>query len=107
MLDLLLLVLACAAGTYLWRALGVAIAGRLDPNGEVFNWVACVALAMVAGLVSRMLIQPVGIVATTSLAERLAAIACGLIVYFALTRRSLLAGVVCACVTIVLLKLLG
>ena len=104
--DLLVLVLACAAGTYLWRALGVAVAGRLDPDGEIFSWMGCVALAMIAGLVSRMLIDPVGVLATTSLLERLGATACGLVMYFGLTRRNLLAGVVGGCVAIVLLQLL-
>ena len=102
--DLLVLVLACAAGTYLWRALGVAVAGRLDPNGEVFSWMACVALAMIAGLVARMLVEPVGVLATTTLLERLGATACALVMYFALTRRNLLAGVVSGCVAIVLLQ---
>ncbi|MGZ9057872.1 MAG: AzlD domain-containing protein, partial [Burkholderiaceae bacterium] len=70
-IDLLVLVLACAAGTYLWRALGVAVAGRLDPDGEIFSWMGCVALAMIAGLVARMLVEPVGVLSTTSLPERL------------------------------------
>ena len=103
--ELLMLVLACAAGTYLWRALGVAVAGRLDPNGEVLSWMGCVALAMIAGLVSRMLIDPVGVLATTTLIERLGATACALVTYFAVMRRSLLAGVVSGCVAIVLLQL--
>ena len=103
---LLVLILACAAGTYLWRALGVAVAGRLDPDGEIFGWMGCVALAMIAGLVSRMLIDPVGVLAATNLIERLGATACGLVVYFLLTRRNLLAGVVSGCVAIVLLQLL-
>ena len=102
--DLWVLILACAAGTYLWRALGVAVAGRLDPNGAVLSWMACVALAMIAGLVARMLIEPVGVLATTSLSERLGATACALVVYFVLTRRNLLAGVISGCVAIVLLQ---
>jgi len=101
---LLVLILACAAGTYHWRALGVAVAGRLDPDGEIFSWMGCVALAMIAGLVARMLVQPVGVLAATSLPERLGATACGLVVYFVLTRRNLLAGVVSGCVVIVLLQ---
>ena len=102
--ELWVLILVCAAGTYLWRALGVAVAGRLDPEGEVLSWMGCVALAMIAGLVSRMLIAPVGVLATTSLPERLGATACALLVYFVLTRRNLLAGVTGGCVAIVLLQ---
>ena len=104
--DQWLLILTCAAGTYLWRALGVAVAGRLDPDGAVLSWMACVALAMIAGLVARMLIEPVGVLATTSLSERLGATACALVAYFAVTRRNLLAGVISGCVAIVLLQLL-
>ena len=77
--ELWVLILACAAGTYLWRALGVAVAGRLDPNGEVLTWMACVALALIAGLVARMLIAPVGVLASASLLERLAATAFALL----------------------------
>lgn len=102
--QLLVLILACAAGTYLWRALGVAVAGRLDPDGEIFSWMGCVALAMIAGLVARILIEPVGVLTTTSLPERLGATACALTVYFVLTRRNLLAGVITGCVGIVLLQ---
>ena len=105
--DLLLLVLACAAGTYIWRGLGVAVAGRLDPNGEIFNWLASVALAMVAGLVARMLIEPAGVLAATSFSARLVATACALVVYYVLTRRNLLAGVLTGCVAIVLLERIG
>jgi len=104
--ELWVLILACAAGTYLWRALGVAVAGRLDPDGEIFSWMGCVALAMIAGLVTRMLVEPVGVLATTSLLERLGATVCGLVAYFILTRRNLLVGVVSACVAIVSLQLL-
>ena len=68
---------------------------------------ACVALAMIAGLVARMLVEPVGVLATTSLLERLGATACALVMYFVLTRRNLLAGVVSGCVAIVVLELLG
>ncbi len=107
MSDLIVLILACAAGTYLWRALGVAVAGRLDPNGEIFSWMACVALAMVAGLVARMLVEPVGVLATTTLLERLGATACGCVIYFVVTRRNLLAGVLTGCVAIAFFKSLG
>jgi hypothetical protein len=51
-----------------------------------------------------MLIAPVGVLASTSLLERLAATALALVIYFAVTRRTLLAGVVAGCVAIVLVQ---
>lgn len=87
-----LLVLACGAGTYLWRALGVAFSGRLRPDSEVFAWVTCVAYAMLAGLVARIVFLPVGILTASTLGDRLLACALALLVFFR-SRRNLFIGV--------------
>ena len=91
--ELWVLVIACALGTYLWRALGVMLSGRITVDSEVFNWVACVAYAMLAGLVSRIVVVPGGgMLAQTLLVDRLAACVLALIVY-RLSRRNLLVAV--------------
>ena len=92
MLELWVLVIASALGTYLWRGLGVLLSGRIKANSEIFNWVACVAYAMVAGLISRIIFIPGGMLAQTTLAERLAACALALLAY-SLSRRNLFIGV--------------
>jgi branched-subunit amino acid transport protein len=91
-LELWLLVIAAALGTYLWRGLGVLLSGRIKVNSELFNWVACVAYAMVAGLISRIVIVPGGMLAQTALAERLIACVLAVAAYY-LSRRNLLVGV--------------
>ena len=68
------------------------MSGRIKVNSELFNWVACVAYAMVAGLISRILLMPSGVLAQTSIAERLIACAFALAAYY-LSRRNLLVGV--------------
>jgi branched-subunit amino acid transport protein len=92
MLDLTLLVIASAIGTYVWRGLGVLLSGRIRVNSELFNWVACVAYAMVAGLISRILLIPSGMLVQTLLIERLGACVLALIAYY-ISRRNLLVGV--------------
>jgi branched-subunit amino acid transport protein len=92
MLDLTLLVIASAIGTYVWRGLGVLLSGRIRVNSELFNWVACVAYAMVAGLISRILLIPSGMLVQTLLVERLGACVLALIAYY-VSRRNLLVGV--------------
>ena len=87
-----LLVLACGASTYLWRALGVAFSGRLRTDGEGFAWITCVAYAMLAGLVVRIVVLPVGTLAASALADRLFACALAVVIFF-LGRRNLLLGV--------------
>ena len=67
-------------GTYLWRALGVSFSGRINTDSEVFVWVTCVTYAMVAGLVFRIMLLPVGMLAELSLGIRLFASAAGIVV---------------------------
>ena len=85
-------ILACALATYLWRAGGVALAARLDLDSPALRWFGCVAYALVAGLVARLIVLPAGPLAGMGLGTRLTATAIGIAV-FAATGRSLLAGV--------------
>jgi branched-subunit amino acid transport protein len=104
MAELGLLLALCGVLTYAWRGLGVLISGRVDPRGEVFTWISCVAYAMIAGLVARMLAMPTGALADTTVLERAAASAVALLVYFRVTERNLFAGVAAGAVAIWLLQ---
>ena len=103
MSEYTLLVIACGAGTYLWRGLGVAVSAHLKPDSELFAWVGCVAFAMLAGLVSRIVLIPSGPLEQTSLWQRLAATGFSLVVYLVLTKRNLFAGVVSSAVALYVL----
>lgn len=74
------------AGTYLWRGMGTAIAARIDPESEVLQWVACVAYALLAGLIARILVFPVGIMEQTELVDRLGSTAFGFFLFFIFKR---------------------
>lgn len=78
--------------TYFWRGLGVALARRMKAEGALIDWVGCVAYALLAGLIARMIILPVGPLAGIPLAERGIAVACGILAYV-LARRNILVGV--------------
>lgn len=108
MSDYTLLVLACGAATYVWRGMGIAVSSRLAPNSELFAWVGCVAFAMLAGLVSRIVLIPSGPLEHTALWQRLAAVAISSFVYLVATKKNLFAGVVTsAAVMYLLLTLFG
>jgi branched-subunit amino acid transport protein len=62
-----------AAGTYAWRALGVLLSGKLTQDSPLFRWVTCVTYAMVAALVVRIIVLPVGLLAEIPLVYRLIA----------------------------------
>lgn len=89
--ELWLLLLGAVAATYLWRGLGVVFASRIDPQGPLFQWITCVSYAMLAGLIARMVVLPVGPLLETPLLCRMAGIVVGLVVFFFLGRRVLLA----------------
>jgi branched-subunit amino acid transport protein len=97
------LLAAGAVVTYAWRALGVVLSGRIDPDGAAFEWAACVAFALLAGLVARMIVLPMGIVAETALLDRLLATAAAIGAYFGLSRRNMLIGVAAGSGVLILL----
>jgi branched-subunit amino acid transport protein len=90
--SLWLIVLGCAAATFVWRALGVIVVKRIDAHGAFFRWITCVSYAMVAGLIFRMIIMPESELAEVSLAVRVAAVVIAFSAYY-LARRRLVAGV--------------
>ena len=89
--DLWMLLGLSVLATYLWRATGVYIGSKIDPNGEAFKLLACVAYGMLAGLISRIFIFPVGMLAETPFVDRGIALVFGYILFFALGR-NLFAG---------------
>ena len=57
----------CFLGTLVWRVIGTTVATHIDPEGAMFQWLSCVAYAMLAGLIARILLLPIGILASTRL----------------------------------------
>lgn len=86
------IVLLCGAASYVWRALAVFIGGRVSPESEAFKLFSCIAYAMVAGLISRMVILPEGLLAEAPLSFRLIGVGAAVAVFFGL-KRNLAAGV--------------
>jgi branched-subunit amino acid transport protein len=86
------LIALAAAATYVWRWLGVLLAGRIDPASARFEWAGCVAYALLAGLIARMILLPFGPLAETPMADRIGAAVIALALFF-LSRRNLLVGV--------------
>jgi branched-subunit amino acid transport protein len=105
-MDPWLLLVICGLATYLWRGPAVLIAAGVDPKGEAFAWISCVAYAIIAGVVSRMLLLPTGALAETTALERALGSALALAVYFRLTDRNLFAGVIAGAAALWLIRFL-
>ena len=103
--ELWVLLALCGLATYAFRGLGTLLSGELRAESEAFAWVSCVAYAMIAGLIVRMLLMPTGALAETTPVERAAGTAVALATYFALTRRNLFAGVFAGALAVWVLRL--
>jgi branched-subunit amino acid transport protein len=104
-IELWILLAVCSLATYLWRGSGVLLSAGIDPRGEAFTWIACVAYAIIAGVVSRMLLMPTGVLAETTLPERAIGSAAALTAYFWLTKRNLFIGVAAGAIALWLVKI--
>ena len=86
-------VLAGVVATFAWRALGVTLSGRLKPDSPFIELVGYIAYALLAALVARMILLPIGPLQGVGLDLRLSATAVAVLAYF-LFRRNLLGGVI-------------
>ena len=57
---------ACV-GTYICRAIGVLLSSHIHQDSEIFRWLAAVTYAMVAALTIRLIVMPLGLMATVPL----------------------------------------
>ncbi len=98
----ILVIALTALATYASRAAGAFLAGRVSIDSQVVEWITCVTYALMAGLVVRMIILPLGSLSATPLAVRLGAAGVGLLVFFA-THKNVGASVLAGSLTLIAL----
>jgi len=84
--ELWMLTGLCFLGTLVWRVIGTTVATHIAPEGAMFQWLSCVAYAMLAGLIARILLLPIGILASTPSFDRAIAMGAGFALFFILRR---------------------
>lgn len=58
-------------GTYICRAMGVMLSGRINQDSEIFRWLGAITYAMVAALTIKMILFPIGMLNTIPIWIRL------------------------------------
>ncbi len=81
--------------TDIWRVLGVYLGGRIDEQSDLLVLVRCIATALVAAVISNLVLFPVGALATVALPVRIGAVAAGFAAY-RLIGKNTLVGIVAA-----------
>lgn len=90
-----MILLAGWVATDIWRWIGVFAGGRLREDGELLIWVRCVATALVAGVISKLILFPQGALADAPIWLRLAAAVFGF-ACFLTARQRVIVGVLSA-----------
>jgi hypothetical protein len=96
-----LLVLVGFLPNEIWRVLGLVVARGVDEDSEFFMWSRAVAIAVLAGVIAKIIVFPPGTLASVPVGIRLVAIACGFVAFLAV-RRSVFAGVLAGEVVLIL-----
>lgn len=81
--------------TDIWRWLGVVAGGKLREDGELLIWVRCVATALVAGVIAKLILFPQGALSETPMVLRIAAAGLGFAAYL-ISRNRLVVAVLVA-----------
>ena len=74
-----LIIALAALATGSWRLAGLLLADLIAPDSWVMLWVNAVAHAMVAAVLMLIMVYPTGVLATTSLDDRLICLGIGLV----------------------------
>ncbi|MXN64144.1 AzlD domain-containing protein [Stappia sp. GBMRC 2046] len=82
-----MIVVAGWLATDIWRWLGVIVGNRLREDSEILIWVRAVATALVAGVISRLILFPTGALASSPLALRIAAAVIGFVAFLYFKQR--------------------
>ncbi|MBO0344753.1 AzlD domain-containing protein [Roseibium sp. CAU 1637] len=82
-----MIIVAGWIATDIWRWIGVFAGGKLREDGELLIWVRSVATALVAGVISKLILFPTGVLEVTPMWLRILAGVGGFIAYMLLGKR--------------------
>ena len=101
--NIILVILVTSLATYLSRFLGVVSSEKMDIKSKIFRWFNCIAYAILAALIARMIIFPAGVLSESSIFIRLSVLG-GSILLFILTKKNLVYPTVLSAIILTLLN---
>ena len=101
--NIILVILITSFATYLSRFLGVVSSEKMDIKSKIFRWFNCIAYAILAALIARMVIFPAGVLAESSILIRVFVLGGSILLFFA-TRKNLVYPTVFSAIILTLLN---
>ena len=101
--NIIFVILVTSFATYLSRFLGVVSSEKIDAKSKIFRWFNCIAYAILAALIARMVIFPAGVLAESSILIRVFILG-GSILLFFITKKNLVYPTVLSAIILTLLN---
>ena len=101
--SIILVILVTSLATYLSRFLGVISSEKMDIKSKIFRWFNCIAYAILAALIARMIIFPAGVLSDTSISIRILVLG-GSILLFILSKKNLVYPTILSAIILTLLN---
>ena len=101
--NIILVILITSLATYLSRFLGVVSSEKMDIKSKIFRWFNCIAYAILAALIARMVIFPAGVLAESSILIRFLVLGFS-ITLFIITKKNLVYPTVLSAILLTLLN---
>ncbi len=86
--NIILVILITSLATFMSRFLGVLSSEKINIKSKLFRWFNCIAYAILAALIARMVIFPAGVLSESSMFIRLLVLA-GAVIIFLATKKNL------------------
>ena len=99
--SLPVIILAAAAVSDVWRVLGALVSARIDENSTAFRLVRCIATALIAAILARLVLYPTGLLSEIPAALRVGSMAAGFAAYWFAGRSMVLGTLVCETLLVV------
>ena len=101
--NIILVILVTSLATYLSRFLGVVSSEKMDIKSKFFRWFNCIAYAILAALIARMVVFPAGVLAESPILIRLFILGGSILVFF-VTKKNLVYPTVLSAIILTLLN---
>ena len=101
--NIIFVILITSFATYLSRFLGVLSSEKMDIKSKIFRWFNCIAYAILAALIARMVIFPAGTLAESTMLVRLLVLI-GAIILFLMTKKNLVYPTVLSAIILAVLN---
>ena len=101
--NIILVILITSLATYMSRFLGVLSSEKIDIKSKLFRWFNCIAYAILAALIARMVIFPAGVLSESNMLIRIFVLVCSIIIFLA-TKKNLVYPSVLSAIFLALLN---